>query len=339
MRHPFLLLVAALLLASSGCAGKAQSSSPPAGGDGGSSLDASAPVDAAADSSVSTFEAGPGTEMVSTGIGPIPVAAGQELTVCITKRLTNPDPLVITNVLIDLAPGSHHLILYTVTDTQENLNPTPCTPFQGLAFGSAHPVAFAGAPHVGWTFPAGVGFEMPAMQMVRIEAHYINATANAIMGQGNVTMQGWIESMAPPWQKADDLFIGTTNISIPPQSSYSTGPLFQAAPAGTHLISITTHQHHLGTRAQVWASAMPGDMSRQIADDTNWASPAWTLLQPQFDIGSTGGVTYQCDWNNTTGQTVTFGESAATNEMCFVGGYYYPSTGFQICLDGICQTR
>src|SRR5579859_4360121 len=81
------------------------------------------------DSSAPIPEAGPGgTESVQTSIGPIPVAGGQEETVCITKRLTNPDPLVITDIQIALAQGSHHLIVYSVTDTQENLTPTPCTP-------------------------------------------------------------------------------------------------------------------------------------------------------------------------------------------------------------------
>jgi hypothetical protein len=30
---------------------------------------------------------------------------------------------------------------------------------------------------------------------------------------------------------------------------------------------------------------------------------------------------------------------SALDEMCFVGGYYYPSQGFQLCLDGQCQLR
>jgi hypothetical protein len=35
---------------------------------------------------------------------------------------------------------------------------------------------------------------------------------------------------------------------------------------------------------------------------------------------------------------VSFGESAL-DEMCFVGGYYYPSQGMDLCLDGMCQLR
>ena len=33
-----------------------------------------------------------------------------------------------------------------------------------------------------------------------------------------------------------------------------------------------------------------------------------------------------------------FGESAL-DEMCFVIGYYYPSTGVDVCVDGMCEYR
>ena len=50
-------------------------------------------------------------------------------------------------------------------------------------------------------------------------------------------------------------------------------------------------------------------------------------------MNGTNGLSYQCDWNNTTKSTVTFGESAL-DEMCFIGGYYYPGHGFDIRIDG-----
>jgi hypothetical protein len=304
---------------------------PPTGDDGGAPPPPS-------DAGLPTPDAPPGMESVQGSIGPIPLMAGQEETVCIIKRLTNPDPLVVTNIQINLAPGSHHLILYSVPDTQEKLTPFPCQPFTGLAIGVAEPIVFANKSQVTWTFPSGVGFALAATQMVRIEAHYINATNNMINGQGAVTLQGWNQASAPPWQKAQGLFVGTSNVSIPPQATFSTGPQFQVGPAGTQLISITTHEHRLGTRAQVWASAMPGDQSTSIADDKDWSNPSWSLLQPAFTFDGKSGITFQCDWNNTTSQQVTFGESAL-NEMCFVGGYYYPSHGLDLCVDGTCFNR
>jgi hypothetical protein len=271
-----------------------------------------------------------GSNSVTAAIGPIPVAAGMEETVCIITPLTNAADMWVTDMHSTLAQGSHHLIIYTTTES-ENLTPTPCMPFQGIAFGVAKPMVIITKDRADWTFPQGVGLLLKAHQMVRVEAHYINVTQSALQGMGTVDIHGMPVAGAPPMQQADSLFWGTMNIDIPPNGTFSTGPQFQAGTASTHLISITTHQHRLGTGIQVWESAQSGDMGTQIADDTDWTNPSWKLLAPQYDFNGTNGLTYQCAWTNTTTQTVTFGESAL-DEMCFIGGFYYPSQGFQLCL-------
>ncbi|HEX8795565.1 MAG TPA: hypothetical protein VF765_31665, partial [Polyangiaceae bacterium] len=171
-------------------------------------------------------------------------------------------------------------------------------------------------------------------------AHYINASAKAIQGHGQVNFHATPKASAPPYQAANFIAAGTPNINIPPNSSYSTGPLFTSPPAGTHMVLVTTHEHRLGTRAQVWASAKEGDLSNEVADDRDWASPAWRTLAPQLDFDGTNGLTYQCDWTNTTDQTIQFGESAL-DEMCIIAGYYYPSRGLIGCIgsSGQCKVR
>jgi hypothetical protein len=98
-------------------------------------------------------------------------------------------------------------------------------------------------------------------------------------------------------------------------------------------IAIFTHQHELGTGIQVWASAGSGDMSDSIVHDTDWANPSWKLVSPPVDFNGTNGLAFQCDWDNTTQFPIQFGESAL-DEMCFVGGYYYPGHGFEIRTNG-----
>jgi hypothetical protein len=90
---------------------------------------------------------------------------------------------------------------------------------------------------------------------------------------------------------------------------------------------------------QIWSSAAPGDTSLQLADDTDWANPSWRMLDTPIAFDGNGGLSFQCDWSNTTDKAVTFGESAL-NEMCFIIGYYYPSNGrVDVCLDGNCLYR
>jgi hypothetical protein len=187
--------------------------------------------------------------------------------------------------------------------------------------------------HIDWSFPSGTAFEVPAHQMVRIEAHYINTGSTMIEGTGAVTFHGVPKASAPPFTPASFLLWGTRQIDIPAHSPGSAGPNFVAGTAGTHLLSIFTHQHELGTGIEVWESSKAGDMATEIANDPDWSNPSWTLLDKPFDFDGQNGLTYKCQWDNTTNSPITFGESAL-DEMCLIGGYYYPGTRFDLRLTG-----
>jgi hypothetical protein len=269
-------------------------------------------------------------------MGPIDLAAGDEKTVCIVKSLGNTEDMVLSSIDATLAPGSHHLIVYRTT-AAENLTPTPCMPFGGVGVGADRPVLIVTTPTGSWKFPDGVGLELKPDQMLRIEAHYINTGSTDIQGHGTVTFHG-APAAAAPFQPADVFVWGTLNISVPAKSQASTPVNFQAGIAGTQMLSISTHEHRLGTLVQAWESPGPGSQGMQIANDKDWSNPAWTALEPPFAFDGRSGVSYQCSWNNTTDQAVMFGESAL-DEMCFILGYYYPSTGVDVCVDGACEYR
>ena len=44
-------------------------------------------------------------------------------------------------------------------------------------------------------------------------------------------------------------------------------------------------------------------------------------------FGPDEGLRWQCFYNNPDNKTIKFGESAESNEMCFLWAYYYPSAG------------
>ncbi len=287
----------------------------------------------------SSSSSGQPTGQSTVAIGPIPVAAGEETTVCVVVPFGNTEDVVVNSIHVELAPGSHHLIVYE-TSVAPTSTPYACAPFTGIAFGTDTPLVLAGKEQLDWTFPEGIGQDVPASTYVKIEAHYINATADAIQGHGQVTFNTTPKSKMGSYQAAGFTFWGTANINIPPNSSASTGVQFQAGIAGTHLISSTSHQHRLGTGILGWESTGPGQQGKQIIDDLDWANPSWNLLSPQYDFDGTNGLSYECNWTNTTSQAVTFGESAL-DEMCFVGGYYYPAMpeSLDLCISGHCRNR
>jgi Copper type II ascorbate-dependent monooxygenase, C-terminal domain len=319
-------------------------------GDTGDDASTSGAVDAATDSSLASDDAGglgtwhPGTDAsapladggtsipavttLSASIGPIALAADEETTVCITMRLPNPDPVYIPRITVALAPGSHHLVVYRSQATTESLTPTPCTAFQGILMGQAVPLMISEKPADDLTFPEGVALKIEAHQMIELEAHYINASAKQIQGSGDVTFTT-VPVTTDNVIESDLAFWGTVKVIIPP-GVQSNGPLFAAGLAGTHGFALTTHQHRLGTEFKIWYANSASDTNHTpVADTTDWANPPLYRLSPELDFDGSKGLAYQCTWNNTTGQLITFGESAL-QEMCFLWMYYYPSHGFDM---------
>jgi len=289
----------------------------PGDGDGGSTT---APD--AANPTVQTIA----VQTITVSVGPIPVDAGKETVVCVTMRLPNTESAYVPRITVQLAPGSHHLVVYRSTATSESLTPTPCTTFQGILTGTGVPLMISEKPADDLTFPKGVALKIASSQMIGLEAHYINAGSSTLQGTGTVHFET-VPVMTPNIIESDFAFLGTTNIVLAP-GIQSIGPLFAQGLAGTHGFALTTHQHRLGTEFKIWAANSAADTNHPpIADTTDWANPPLYRLIPELDFNGQNGLAYQCTWNNTTGQVVTFGESAL-QEMCVLWMYYYPSRGF-----------
>ncbi|HEX4354362.1 MAG TPA: hypothetical protein VHZ95_15640, partial [Polyangiales bacterium] len=68
----------------------------------------------------------------SASIGPVALTAQEETTVCVTVRMNNDVALMVTHFQAELAPGSHHLIVYKSQATVEQPTAASCSPFSGL---------------------------------------------------------------------------------------------------------------------------------------------------------------------------------------------------------------
>jgi hypothetical protein len=287
------------------------------------------------DASVSSVAA----PLNSASIGPVPLGIGDEKTVCVTVRLNNPNALMVTSFTAELAKGSHHLIVYKSQATQESLTPASCQPFSGLLGGTEIPIMLVQNSDSKIDFPDKVGLKLEARQMLKLEAHYINTTDMPLQGAGTVHADGLTLDQASDYQAADFSFWGTTKITIEPQAALDSGVHFQTALPGTTLFALMPHQHRFGTRFRIWNSMQEGDIaSDPLVDNSDWAEPPITRLEPSITFAAGQGLSYECEWQNTSDATIIFGESAL-QEMCFLIGYYYPADGFDPCFDGNCLNR
>ena len=275
-----------------------------------------------------------GLSTIELSIGPIPLAPGQETTVCTVMRLPTQVPIDVLQIDAKLAPGSHHLIFYKSSLTQEQPTPTKCNPLD-IGFGQAMPknvplYIAETAEMNALPLPTGAAYHIEAGQMVKLEAHYLNATPNAIVGKGSIVLT--VAKPGTQYIPADIMFCGSVTElytrGVPPGMSSLT-PGFYRPPDGVKVFGLTAHQHKRGTLMTIAKSTGQQDEGQKLVDGAPWDNEPFQRYDDSHLVtfGPNEGLRWQCHYNNPDNKTVKFGESAESNEMCFLWAYYYPSVG------------
>lgn len=256
---------------------------------------------------------------------------GEEVTMCREVRLGNADSMLIRRIHVSIPNGSHHVIVYRSRATEEQPTPARCGGLSGILQGTA-PIFIAQQRESGVELPAGVGLEIAADQMIRLEEHFVNTTAGPLTAGARVTFD-----LAPRagLTAADMMFWGTQNINVAPRSM-GTAQYFRPALPGVNVFGLTSHTHQFGVRATIEVATALTGAGREVHRNETWEEPPLTRFDPPLTFGAGEGLRLVCNYNNTSTQTLRFGESYY-QEMCFLWAYYYPSQGFHVCFDGVCR--
>ncbi len=271
----------------------------------------------------------------SLSIGPIMAMPGEENTQCIITHLGNAASIHVGAIHNVLTAGSHHMIVYRSSETVEQLTPVNCVPFTDtLDPTKGSTLVVTQKKDDTLTLPQGVAFTLDPAQMVRIELHYINTGSTPLEITGTTNFVTMADSQYK--DEAGFLFIGDPDITLPPHATTTLGPVFFSMPLqyqGVNFFAITGHEHQMGTGVTVSTAASSSDPGSSVYDVPGWlwSEPATVVATPPFVLPAQGGFTFTCNWDNTSDQTVNFGESAL-DEMCFFWAYYYPSQGSQVCI-------
>jgi hypothetical protein len=254
--------------------------------------------------------ADPATRTIALAMDSFTVEPGQEVWKC--QDFANPfgADAQVTAWRAQLAAGSHHLLVTQIagaTDTavtdcgQANLDGQV---FEALASTSET------------RYPDGIAFQVPATSGFRLEAHYLNTTdapITATVGIEADTDETGTERIA-----AGPLLFTTADISIPP----STTPLEIAKTCTVNrdmsLIDVVSHMHRRG----IHFKAAVGD--RVIYESDDYAEPERLRFATPLALVAGDQVTFSCTYLNTSSDTITFGMSADTDEMCALFGTYFP---------------
>jgi hypothetical protein len=174
--------------------------------------------------------------------------------------------------------------------------------------------------------PDQVGLPMPASQTLVFNIHLINAGTTA----ANPIIKLNVLYAKNVMYKASAMVSFNAGIDVPPGGSQDvTGSC--SPPAGSKFFAYTTHVHKHGgstaTGAFTDVDYVSGGTTTNIVHSTDWENPDVGLWNaPNFLTVQTGDkFKYDCHFVNTGSAPVTFGETAATGEMCMSIGYYFPA--------------
>lgn len=287
----------------------------------------------------------PDPNTIRLTLGPVSMRSGEERTVCVTRRLSLPSATNIVKIATR-QKFSHHVIIYRHTSGTPTLNDTPknCPPLNLLAGGSIKVPMFIGESaddnQNQIQLPPGIAYHLQGNDYYTIEAHLLNATPSEATADAEVQL-----TPADPGAKvtyADMLFFSNQraidksydgkSAGLPPGKQTTIDPAFSTVAEGLNVFGITTHQHRLGKSVVVAKSTAADKPGTELFTNTNWSHPELFRLPDDkpltFQKGE--GLRWVCSYDNTSTRYVRFGQSAETDEMCIIWGYYYPAIGLQI---------
>lgn len=108
---------------------------------------------------------------------------------------------------------------------------------------------------------------------------------------------------------------------LPPMRATTLDAAFQpmtASLADTQVFALTTHQHRLGTKAEIWKATDAAGPGESLYVNTDWEHPVLKHFSPTLRFAAGEGFRFVCSYNNTSSSYVKFGDSAQDDEMCIM---------------------
>ncbi len=265
----------------------------------------------------------PGT--VTIQIQSFDLAPGEETFKC--QNFDNPfggQDTAVQRIVTDMSPGSHHLHLYNLTEgTSRTLEDCDPNDFHAL-------IHAAGRPHQETIYAAGMATKVRGSTGLRIQLHYINTSTTVKTVTATIKLSPVDPTTITKW--VAQLYFNRVVLSVPPGAGQivSTTCSIPSAYGTIGLIGGGSHMHRRGVHFVATTST-----GASLVDTTEWDEPPLLAYDPPVMMNPRDSITWTCTYNNDTGQTLNFGPSALTNEMCIYLARYYSSSADDVQIE--CQ--
>ena len=259
-------------------------------------------------------------------VGEFTVQPGEDLEVCEYRRLPNRKPVDVSGFDLRMPPGAHHFVIWAYGGNVEDDARFPPGPVESVGCTGVSPDEIAPQvliplqnPNTRFSFPPGIALRLEPHEQVWLNPHMKNPGTEAI--QPDVRFNFRLAKRGSVKHYAEGLIAGNmTGINVPAGGDQTLTAEW-TAPFGMTLIAYSTHQHRLGTYANIEQVAANGTRTL-LYETTDWqhARPTWP--SPPLHLARGDRMRITCMWHNTDAKAVRFGPET-TDEMCFILGFYY----------------
>jgi hypothetical protein len=256
---------------------------------------------------------------ITLTMSPFVVPAGGEVYKC--QNFANPfgGEGAFDAIESHMSVGSHHLAVFY----REDITNGAIEDCSGLEFSAGPFGTQLRDDRV--EYPAGIAAVIDANQGIRLNAHYVNTTSQELTP--TVVFKIHKVAAGAQYQRAGLFTMTTLKIDVQPYETKTIG-VDCTAPADMNILSATSHMHRHGV---AFRSNVDG---QAFYTSSTWDDPPRQSFDPSRLIKTGDKIHFECDFVNSTADPLTFGESAATNEMCVLLGQFYPyDTNGQVALD------
>lgn len=245
-------------------------------------------------------------------------AQGKDIYKCI--RITVPTEMYITDIIAQAPLGTHHTVLSIASGNAAGADGEQDCDVGTIGRQMLYASGVGTDP---FSFPAGVGLKVAANTQLHLNLHLYNASDDPMSDESAI----WVKSQTtPPAMLAEMVFAGKILFGVGTGTQTITGGCTVAQNQGFNLFAVWPHMHKLATHSkfEIIRGTNPPNVLWDAAYDFNDQKYYAPNGSPEFQVQAGDQIKVTCSYNNTTGHSVTFGDSS-DNEMCFVGMYRYPS--------------
>jgi len=265
-------------------------------------------------------------QSVTLTITPFTVMPGDEVYMC--QWFANPFGQDVDIVEIDgqMSAGSHHFFVFNMDTTTGQTTAAPLEPCPAAGLEFFPYIYLSQQPNWNVTYPEpDMGYPLLGTNGLMMNLHFLNTGSEPIYAQATATIHTAKPGVVTT--HVGNLFLNNQSMSVPANTPES-APIWQSAsntPITTfdyNILQSWSHMHQYGLVFQTLLSPS----TTPFYTETQWNSPPVTNYWPNpIPVPSGTQITWQCQYYNPTGATMTFGDSALTAVMCIYFGQYYPT--------------